>query len=82
MDLDQTIVNEEKLELWCTRLPDCRLFLENFFCSCRPYPWEDNYDNYCRDIHIQKQIEPGWSSYERDLMRAFMEIASEPGKLN
>jgi hypothetical protein len=74
MDLLQTIVDEEKLEEWQRRLPECELFLGNFFCSCRPYSWRTNFLNYSMDVETHADMDPEWERYEGPLMQAFMEI--------
>ncbi|MFC1741616.1 hypothetical protein ACFL3V_03720 [Nanoarchaeota archaeon] len=79
MDLLQTIVNEERLDDWCRDLPDCELFLENFFCSCRQYTWETNFLNYVRDVEVHADLDPTWQKYEGPLLQAFLEITGYGG---
>lgn len=82
MNLEKTIVDEDRLEGWCRALPECRTFMENFFCSCAPYSWETNYLNYESDIATQQRIDPAWKSYEMPLMRAFMDITRQQTEFN
>ena len=81
MDL-QTLVDKEMLGEWCRRLPECELFLGNFFCSCRPYTLETNFLNYAHDIAVQTEIDPSWERYHDQLMLAFIDITGYCGQSN
>ena len=70
----QTLVNGKKLEKWCKNLPECEIFLTNFFLSCEPYTLDTNSFNYHHDIQTQMKIDPNWKRYENQLMEAFDEI--------
>ncbi len=70
----KTIIDEDKLEEWRKRLPECDTFLLNFFYSCKPYPWETNLLNYTHDIETQIEVDPAWKAYEQKLSQAFFEI--------
>ncbi|PIO06118.1 hypothetical protein COT47_03505 [Candidatus Woesearchaeota archaeon CG08_land_8_20_14_0_20_43_7] len=80
MDSLQTIVNKKQLEGWCKLLPDCETFLENFFCSCKPYGLETNLLNYVHDIKSQIAIDPTWQEYKNPLMQAFFDIIGYDGQ--
>jgi|GEM_PF-3439338 len=78
----QTIIDEDKLQEWRRRLPECDTFLLNFFCSCRPYLWETNLLNYVHDIKVQIEIDPAWKAYEPGLSQAFLEITGSVGHVH
>ncbi|MEK6938420.1 MAG: hypothetical protein AABX04_05225 [Nanoarchaeota archaeon] len=82
MTTPRTVIVPSRLEYWCQQLPECRTFLENFFISCRPYSMRVNTINYSRDISRCIEIEPQWKAYQRNLMRAFAEIAFDQASLN
>ncbi|MBI4739691.1 hypothetical protein HY772_09225, partial [Candidatus Woesearchaeota archaeon] len=71
----ETIIDEEKLEAWCKRLPQCRTFLENFFMTCGPYAREENYINYRFDIEEYIEVHPSWARYADNLIEAFNDIS-------
>ncbi|MBI5397882.1 hypothetical protein HZB03_00320 [Candidatus Woesearchaeota archaeon] len=73
----ETIINEEKLEQWCERLPQCRSFLENFFMTCGPYPRAVNYFNYRLDIVGYIEVHPSWAQYADNLIEAFDDISKD-----
>ncbi|MEK6845169.1 MAG: hypothetical protein AABY26_00300 [Nanoarchaeota archaeon] len=70
------------LEKWCKELPECEEFLQNFFCSCRPYDYDTNLVNYLMDINQQRKIDTSWNNYCRGLVYAFNEIAYRGEELN
>lgn len=77
-----TKINDEKLKEWVDKLPGCRLFLENFFNTCQPYPVEINYLNYLQDLTLYGLT----NRYIRDnfnpLLKAFSDITgADQGKL-
>ncbi|MFH1063521.1 MAG: hypothetical protein V1729_00405 [Candidatus Woesearchaeota archaeon] len=78
----QTIIDEDKIEEWCLRLPDCRQFLENFFLTCSQYDIKTNYLNYASDIISQQGIDPIWHKYGETLMHAFEEITTSIKRVN
>ena len=69
-----TIIDEGKVDEWCSRLPECRTFIENFFFSCQMYDRRTNFINYIFDIAGEIMINPSWNDYVPDLMDAFQEI--------
>lgn len=70
----QTRVNQEKLEEWCGSLPECEIFLANFFGSCQPYTLDINRSNYNSDVQAQMKITPSWRKYKDQLDQSFVEI--------
>lgn len=78
----KTAVDISALEKWCQELPECADFMNNFFCSCRPYDYDTNLVNYLRDINQQREIDRSWNNYCKRLVGAFGEIAYRGEELN
>ena len=51
-DTGKTMVDGDVLERYCTSLPECRRFLQNFFQTCGPFEYEDNLANYRHDLDL------------------------------
>jgi len=70
----KTKINRNALKKYCSELPECRIFLENFFLTCEPYSPIVNFINYVSDIisysRTHKQIKENWEK----LIDAFFDI--------
>ena len=77
-----TKINGEKLREWADKLPGCRIFLENFFGTCQPYPVEVNYLNYLQDLVLYGLTKKYIRENFNPLLKAFSEITgAEQGQL-
>ena len=77
-----TKINGEKLQEWADKLPGCRIFLENFFGTCQPYPVEVNYLNYVQDLVLYGLTKKYIRENFNPLLKAFSEITgAEQGQL-
>ncbi len=68
----KTKIDESKLAEWQRKLPEQKIFLGNFFESCRPYSQEDNLANYETDIELY-----GIGNRRDELMQAYKQITEQ-----
>ncbi len=74
----RTQVDEKVLERYCTELPRCRVFLENFFGTCTSQDYDDNLANYRQDLQLYSADRSYIRQNRRKLQRAFRDIAKRP----
>ena len=67
-------INESKLEKWILKIPECEIFLRNFFESCGNIDAISNFVNYYNDILGYGLIYTFMRDNYYNLLNAFEEI--------
>lgn len=75
----ETVISEVNLEKWCKILPECEIFMRNFFWTCQGFDYETNKKNYMYDLALYAKTEK-WPPAQ--LLLAFYDIAVDVRETN